>query len=85
MEGKWLIRHHRKPRRKTFHPDLRVCELSQFELEDFKAMICQPYLERGKKAARHLFKNYTHRKELPHDMGYWWIGSTWSKINIVIA
>eukprot|EP00975_Prorocentrum_lima_P053745 11277835-Prorocentrum_lima.AAC.1 len=34
-----------RPRGKTFHPDLRSCELSQYELEDSKAMVCQPYLE----------------------------------------
>eukprot|EP00975_Prorocentrum_lima_P029581 6208872-Prorocentrum_lima.AAC.1 len=31
--GSWLIRHHRRSRRKTFHPDLKSSELSQFEVE----------------------------------------------------
>eukprot|EP00975_Prorocentrum_lima_P070133 12930266-Prorocentrum_lima.AAC.1 len=55
--GKWPIRHHRKPRRKTFRPDLRLCDFSLFELEDFKAVICQEYPGNGKKAERYLFNN----------------------------
>eukprot|EP00975_Prorocentrum_lima_P063339 12890903-Prorocentrum_lima.AAC.1 len=26
--GGWLMRHHQRPRRKTFHPDLKPSELS---------------------------------------------------------
>eukprot|EP00975_Prorocentrum_lima_P000683 135170-Prorocentrum_lima.AAC.1 len=41
--GKWLIRHHRKPRRTTFRPALQSTELSALELEDFKAMLCHKH------------------------------------------
>eukprot|EP00975_Prorocentrum_lima_P028321 5952618-Prorocentrum_lima.AAC.1 len=36
--GGWLIRSHRRARRKTFFPDWRSSELSQFEVEPYKAM-----------------------------------------------
>eukprot|EP00975_Prorocentrum_lima_P011704 2488998-Prorocentrum_lima.AAC.1 len=36
--GSWLIRHHRRPKRNTFHPDLMSSELSQFEVEPSKTM-----------------------------------------------
>eukprot|EP00975_Prorocentrum_lima_P050280 10530263-Prorocentrum_lima.AAC.1 len=36
--GGCLIPHHRQPRRKTFHPDWRLSELSHFEVEPYKAM-----------------------------------------------
>eukprot|EP00975_Prorocentrum_lima_P060984 12787778-Prorocentrum_lima.AAC.1 len=36
--GGWLIHHHRRPRRKTFHPDWRSSEHSQFEVETYNAM-----------------------------------------------
>eukprot|EP00975_Prorocentrum_lima_P059360 12444821-Prorocentrum_lima.AAC.1 len=41
--GYWLMRHHIKPRRSAFRPDLQSSELAQLDLEDFKAMICQEY------------------------------------------
>eukprot|EP00975_Prorocentrum_lima_P027056 5689935-Prorocentrum_lima.AAC.1 len=41
--GHWLIRHHRKPRRRTFRPDVKSSEVSPPDVEDFKAMICQEY------------------------------------------
>eukprot|EP00975_Prorocentrum_lima_P045136 9455064-Prorocentrum_lima.AAC.1 len=37
-QGNWLKRHHRRPRRRTYHPDWRSTELSQFEVEPYKAM-----------------------------------------------
>eukprot|EP00975_Prorocentrum_lima_P019170 4032100-Prorocentrum_lima.AAC.1 len=36
--GIWLIRHHRRARRLTYHPDWNSPELSQFEEETSKAM-----------------------------------------------
>eukprot|EP00975_Prorocentrum_lima_P056635 11880365-Prorocentrum_lima.AAC.1 len=47
--GRWLIGHHRKPRRKTFRPHLNSSELSALELEDFNAMICHEHPGDGKK------------------------------------
>eukprot|EP00975_Prorocentrum_lima_P026002 5469152-Prorocentrum_lima.AAC.1 len=29
--GTWLIRHHKRPRRKAYHPNWRSTELSPFE------------------------------------------------------
>eukprot|EP00975_Prorocentrum_lima_P048638 10176465-Prorocentrum_lima.AAC.1 len=36
--GSWLIRHHRQPRRQTFHPDWKSSELSMREVEPYKAL-----------------------------------------------
>eukprot|EP00975_Prorocentrum_lima_P028094 5903609-Prorocentrum_lima.AAC.1 len=36
--GNWLIRHHRRPRKRTYHPDWKSTELSHFEVEPYKAM-----------------------------------------------
>eukprot|EP00975_Prorocentrum_lima_P014308 3040008-Prorocentrum_lima.AAC.1 len=35
--GAWLIRHHKRPRRKTYHPNWRSSELSPFDVEPYKA------------------------------------------------
>eukprot|EP00975_Prorocentrum_lima_P008174 1746862-Prorocentrum_lima.AAC.1 len=62
------MRHHRKPRRSFFRPDLKSSELSSLELEDFKAMICHEHPENGKKGEQYVFKDYNHKRGRPKDI-----------------
>eukprot|EP00975_Prorocentrum_lima_P071284 12936830-Prorocentrum_lima.AAC.1 len=74
--GSRLTRHHRRPRRKTFHPDLTSSELSQFEVEPSKTMYYKEVKADQSKKRRLVWNMVDHDLTPPKDMGFWWIGST---------
>eukprot|EP00975_Prorocentrum_lima_P011858 2523232-Prorocentrum_lima.AAC.1 len=68
---------HGRPRRKTFHPYWKYSELSQFEVEPYKAMFYQEAKVEQPQRRKTVRRSFDHETTPPKDIGYWWVGSTW--------
>eukprot|EP00975_Prorocentrum_lima_P033345 6996128-Prorocentrum_lima.AAC.1 len=79
MAREWLIRHHRKPRRKNISTSTEFHRTFGTGTGIFQGHDL-PQTSRWCSTRRNIpLKNYSHKQGKPKDMGYWWTGSTWFK------
>eukprot|EP00971_Amphidinium_carterae_P269111 5338863-Amphidinium_carterae.2 len=76
----YLIRHHRKARRKIYVPNWSDPELSGLRPDKYCHMSFTDVKDKTKMTYTRTFKDYDIYNATPEDQGCWWTGSTWFRI-----